>query len=197
MELENYESVFIENGYDDVDFLNGILDAEELKNIGISEKDVEVLMKEVANLPNKISEIQKHYPRTGRNNNNNINNNTNSNNNNNNEQDDDGTGEYDEKTKVEKDPCLVESWLDSIRLGIYKDTFKRHLYLDMERVKRIWEVELTAVLEISKSGHRRRILASVNSPQKGGAGSEPNIEEINADLSQLVSVLIFFVRIDV
>lgn len=55
----------------------------------------------------------------------------------------------------------VEDWLTSIGLACYVDTFRRHLYTDLERIARIWEVELTAVLEISKPGHRRRILSSV------------------------------------
>lgn len=55
----------------------------------------------------------------------------------------------------------VEDWLTSIGLACYADTFRRHLYTDLERIARIWEVELTAVLEIGKAGHRRRILSSV------------------------------------
>lgn len=31
----------------------------------------------------------------------------------------------------------------------------------MERISRIWEIELQAVLEINKMGHRKRILYSV------------------------------------
>lgn len=31
----------------------------------------------------------------------------------------------------------------------------------MERISRIWEIELQAVLEINKLGHRKRILYSV------------------------------------
>lgn len=31
----------------------------------------------------------------------------------------------------------------------------------MERISRIWEIELQAVLEINKIGHRKRILYSV------------------------------------
>lgn len=49
----------------------------------------------------------------------------------------------------------------------------------MERVLRIWEIELQAVLEINKLGHRKRILYSV-------AGQKnilpPGLEEIKADL---------------
>lgn len=39
----------------------------------------------------------------------------------------------------------------------------RHLYTDMERVQHVWEVELQAVLEIVKPGHRKRILHSLAS----------------------------------
>lgn len=35
------------------------------------------------------------------------------------------------------------------------------MYTDMERISRIWEIELQAVLEINKLGHRKRILYSV------------------------------------
>lgn len=191
-DMGDYEAIFLNNGYDDLDFLHGILDEEELKNIGIPESDIERLMREVEKLPNKISEIQKKYPRNdSRGGVNDDNNNA--------EDNDEGVhdgesdpskneedGEEDGNDAKEQTEFLVESWLESIHLGIYKDTFRRHLYTDLERVKRIWEVELTAVLEISRSGHRRRILASLNSSQKGGAGSEPNLEELNADLSQLV-----------
>lgn len=38
---------------------------------------------------------------------------------------------------------------------------RKHLYTDMERISRIWEIELQAVLEINKLGHRKRILYSV------------------------------------
>lgn len=33
----------------------------------------------------------------------------------------------------------------------------------MDRISRIWEIELQAVLEINKIGHRKRILYSVGS----------------------------------
>lgn len=40
-------------------------------------------------------------------------------------------------------------------------SLRKHLYTDMERISRIWEIELQAVLEIIKLGHRKRILYSV------------------------------------
>lgn len=56
----------------------------------------------------------------------------------------------------------IEDWLTSIGLACYINTFRKHLYTDLDRIARIWEIELTAVLEITKPGHRRRILASVD-----------------------------------
>lgn len=79
----------------------------------------------------------------------------------------------------------VENWLGRIHLNHYADTFNKHLYHDMERIKRIWDVELSAVLDIDKIGHRKRILASVSSGEHIISG--PKLEEINADLNQLVS----------
>lgn len=58
----------------------------------------------------------------------------------------------------------------------------RHLYTDMERISRVWEVELQAVLEIGKIGHRKRIMYSV----AGKLLSPPMLNEINdSDVSKL------------
>lgn len=90
---------------------------------------------------------------------------------------------------------LVKEWLDSINLGIYLETFRKNLYTEMDRIKRIWEVELTAVLEITKPGHRRRILASVNAGKSQNSLSTndlsitSNLDNLHADLDQLVSSL--------
>lgn len=84
----------------------------------------------------------------------------------------------------------IDEWLKGIHLENYRETFRKHLYTDMERVKRVWEVELAAVLEIQKPAHRRRILASVTGPSprsqaKNGGG--PNLADLNKDLNTLVS----------
>lgn len=79
----------------------------------------------------------------------------------------------------------VKTWLIRIQLEQYFETFDKHLYHDMERIKRIWDVELSAVLDIDKIGHRKRILASVSSGEHIISG--PKLEEINADLNLLVS----------
>lgn len=88
----------------------------------------------------------------------------------------------------------VLEWLKSINLEHYAETFKKHLYTDMDRVKRVWEVELAAVLEIQKPGHRKRILASVNGTNNripNFDGSGPNLEDINKDLNTLVRFLLY------
>ncbi|KAJ8968078.1 hypothetical protein NQ314_002478, partial [Rhamnusium bicolor] len=77
----------------------------------------------------------------------------------------------------------VKLWLKKISLDQYYETFAKHLYHDMERVKRIWDVELSAVLDIEKIGHRKRILASVSSGEHIVAG--PRLEEISADVNLL------------
>lgn len=78
----------------------------------------------------------------------------------------------------------VEQWLRRIHLDQYAETFAKHLYHDMDRIKRIWDVELSAVLEIEKVGHRKRILASVSSGEHIMPG--PKLEDINTDTNTLV-----------
>lgn len=101
----------------------------------------------------------------------------------------------------------MEEWLTSIGLACYIETFRKHLYTDLERIARIWEVELTAVLEITKPGHRRRILSSVdNSKSKmlQAVSVGDGLNDIGNDLKQqlvsgqkicrlkFLSVLFFF-----
>ncbi|XP_059061137.1 uncharacterized protein LOC131854026 [Achroia grisella] len=147
--LHDYEPLFLDSGYDDIDFINGILDENDLREMGIEENDRHKIVESSKQLPLKIAEISNNH------NNNNISKNQNE---------------------------SVEEWLRNINLEQYNDTFRKHLYVDMDRVKRIWEVELTAVLEIQKVGHRKRILASVSGEQNGPAN---NMEDINADLNTL------------
>lgn len=56
----------------------------------------------------------------------------------------------------------------------------------MEKVYRVWEIELQAVLEIHKIGHRKRILHSLI----GQRLEPPNIEEINAGSSNDISTTV-------
>lgn len=55
----------------------------------------------------------------------------------------------------------------------------------MEKIYRIWEIELQAVLDINKIGHRKRILHSL----VGQRLEPPNIDEINADINSEVSLI--------
>nr|XP_021185740.2 ankyrin repeat and sterile alpha motif domain-containing protein 1B isoform X2 [Helicoverpa armigera] len=152
MGLHDYETLFLESGYDDIDFVNGILDENDLREMGIEEHDRQKILESAKQLPLKITEISNNH------NNNNI-----------------------SKSQNES----VEEWLRNINLEQYSDTFRKHLYVDMDRVKRIWEVELTAVLEIQKAGHRKRILASVSGQHNGPAN---HMEDINADLNTLSNI---------
>ncbi|RZC35761.1 ankyrin repeat and sterile alpha motif domain-containing protein 1B, partial [Asbolus verrucosus] len=147
--MADYVGLFMSHGFDDVNFLNGVLEDNDLSEMGItSELERQIILDAVKQLPLKI-------------------NNQGFNNNNNNEQN------------------SVENWLNRIHLDQYRDTFNKHLYHDMERIKRIWDVELSAVLDIDKIGHRKRILASVSSGEHIISG--PKLEEINADLNLLKS----------
>ncbi|GAB6021253.1 hypothetical protein CHUAL_003868 [Chamberlinius hualienensis] len=87
---------------------------------------------------------------------------------------------YPNKSRI---PRSVEEWLRSIHLEIYVDTFLRHKFNDMERVMKMWEVELTTVLEITKPGHKKRILGSL-----GDRPVSPKLYDVNrlsSDLSNL------------
>lgn len=90
----------------------------------------------------------------------------------------------------EEDARQMEEWLTSIGLECYIDTFRKHLYTDLERIARIWEVELTAVLEITKPGHRRRILSSFDTSKSQllqAVSVGDGLNDIGNDLKQLVS----------
>ncbi|XP_076249080.1 ankyrin repeat and SAM domain-containing protein 1A isoform X2 [Calliopsis andreniformis] len=145
--LADYETLFINYGFDDLDFINGVLDESDLKDMGInSDQERAVIMDAVGLLTKRIDK------RSGSN------------------------------------SQSVEEWLKSIHLGNYAETFRKHLYTDMERVRCVWEVELAAVLEIQKPAHRKRILASVsgsNTRAQNRNCTGPNLEDLNKDLNTL------------
>lgn len=65
-------------------------------------------------------------------------------------------------SKEDDQKCLsIKSWLNSLNLAQYEDRFVENGFIDMEKVRKIWEVELNCVLDINKLGHRKRILASL------------------------------------
>ena len=56
----------------------------------------------------------------------------------------------------------VDEWLESLNLkDLYLETFEKNLFTSMERICKIWDDELTSILDIEKIGHRKRILLSV------------------------------------
>ncbi|CAH1958287.1 unnamed protein product [Acanthoscelides obtectus] len=143
--LGDYSGMFMNSGFDDINFLNGVLEENDLKEMGItSEVERQIILDTIKQLPCKLTHVLQ-----------NIHHNKN------------------------KDQNPVKLWLKKIGLEQYYETFKKHLYHDMERVKRIWDVELSAVLDIEKIGHRKRILASVSSGEQITTG--PKLEEINSD----------------
>ncbi|XP_064635654.1 ankyrin repeat and sterile alpha motif domain-containing protein 1B-like isoform X3 [Lineus longissimus] len=78
-------------------------------------------------------------------------------------------------------PESVEAWLKTLHLTSYLSTFIDHDFCSMEKVHKMWELELTTVLDITTLGHRKRILASL-----GNKGSEKNKETLESlDFSNL------------
>ncbi|XP_048512045.1 ankyrin repeat and sterile alpha motif domain-containing protein 1B-like isoform X2 [Athalia rosae] len=148
--LAEYESLFLNYGLDDLEFINGVLDESDLKEMGIASDQERTVIMDAGGLLAKRVEKR--------------------------------TGTLEQS---------VDEWLKSIHLECYAETFRKHLYTDMDRVRRVWEVELAAVLEIQKPAHRKRILTSVSSinprgpPQNGGG---PNLEDLNKDLNTLTNI---------
>ncbi|XP_076664106.1 ankyrin repeat and SAM domain-containing protein 1A isoform X2 [Andrena cerasifolii] len=145
--LADYETLFINYGFDDLDFINGVLDEADLKDIGINSDQERTVIMDAVGLLNK--RVDKRHSGVGQ---------------------------------------SVDEWLKSIHLENYTETFRKHLYTEMDRVRCVWEVELAAVLEIQKPAHRKRILASVSdsstrAPNRNCTG--PNLEDLNKDLNTL------------
>ncbi|XP_058789490.1 ankyrin repeat and SAM domain-containing protein 1A-like [Phymastichus coffea] len=151
LNLSDYESLFLNYGFDDLEFINGILEESDLKEMGItSEKERLVILDAVSLLNNRVEKRPANNPNQS-----------------------------------------VDDWLKLIHLDNYSELFRRHLYTDMDRVRRVWEVELAAVLEIQKPAHRKRILASVSggcSPRGASHvrnGNGPSFDDLNKDLNTL------------
>lgn len=65
-------------------------------------------------------------------------------------------------TKAEIKILTVPEWLSMLNLDQYRTNFERHGMTELRKVHNIWEVELETVLEIEKSGYRRRIMYSLS-----------------------------------
>ncbi|KAL7642126.1 UNVERIFIED_CONTAM: hypothetical protein RMT77_006686 [Armadillidium vulgare] len=144
--LAQYEATFLANGYDNVNFLNGLLDYAELDEMGVSDPSHrERLMRGVSSLPSLVQ-----HPHG-----------------------------------LEQSFDTLEDWLSSIHLQQYIKVFRNHGFGEMERVRKIWEVELSVVLEVTQAGHRKRMLASL-----GDRPIEPELpalapQELSLELSKL------------
>jgi hypothetical protein len=108
-------------------------------------------------------------------------------------------------------PETVDEWLHLLRLNHYGEQFHKNRYDDMERVARIWEVELTTVVEIRLVGHLRRMLVSLgggvslqqqqqqrpsklangaNVPHPVKINNPDDLTSMSSDLKLIVSVII-------
>lgn len=65
------------------------------------------------------------------------------------------------KKLSDKDNQSLFDWLSSLKLDQYAPVFMEKGFDDMNKVRNIWDVELTVVLQVNKLGHKRRILASI------------------------------------
>ncbi|EEC13847.1 ankyrin repeat containing protein, partial [Ixodes scapularis] len=83
------------------------------------------------------------------------------------------------------DPGL-DAWLDSIGLGCYAERFRENGFGSVDRCRLIWELELNTVLEISKLGHQKRILASLG---ERAPNRFADLDDLDLGLSKLVRSL--------
>eukprot|EP00794_Sanderia_malayensis_P018059 gene18059-19868_t len=63
-------------------------------------------------------------------------------------------------------PRSVKEWLTEINLADYETKFLINSYDSMDRVRAIWEFELTTVIGIHFSGHRKRMIHSLGHRQQ-------------------------------
>ncbi|VVC37716.1 Hypothetical protein CINCED_3A019322 [Cinara cedri] len=169
--FQDFVNAFVEFGYDNLNFINGVLVAADLKDMGIEkENDRSKILEAVVDLPCVVKHFwTKRYTKDIP------------------EAKSKSIADLD-KVDDEEDAKQMEEWLTSIDLACYIDTFRKHLYTDLERIARIWEVELTAVLEITKPGHRRRILSSVDNSKSQllqAVSVGDGLNDVGNDLKQL------------
>lgn len=92
--------------------------------------------------------------------------------------------------RARRDAATAESvpgWLRALRLEQYADVFSRSLYTEMARVRRVWEMELVTVLEVTRPGHLKRMLLSLQPPRTEAEESQTPGPDPGAEFSDLVS----------
>ncbi|XP_013778899.1 uncharacterized protein LOC106463417 isoform X2 [Limulus polyphemus] len=85
-------------------------------------------------------------------------------------------------------PESVNDWLKSLHLEEYQSTFQKNGFTEIDRVMKIWEVELNTVLQINKLGHQKRILASLGErkpEQYMGDLEDFDLSKLNLNISEL------------
>lgn len=73
----------------------------------------------------------------------------------------------------------VALWLNSLRLCQYESNFSAKGYDTMEKVRKIWDVELSSALEITKIGHKKRLLSSLGQPSNSNSDFGLNSLDFN------------------
>ena len=146
--LARHEARLLELGYDDLEFVRGLLDDADLAQAGVHEPEARAtLLAAAAQLPDGLSRARQ----------------------------------------LAAAADSVPAWLRALRLEQYGDVFSRSLYTDMQRVRKVWEMELVTVLEVTKPGHLKRMLCSLRPPTEEDAPAERQGADPGAELSDLVS----------
>jgi len=73
----------------------------------------------------------------------------------------------------------VKEWLSSLELSEYEDKFRENGFTNLDKVRKIWEVELYVVLDIAKVGHRKRILANLG--ERTSLMSDLGLDDLDFD----------------
>ncbi|XP_043246752.1 ankyrin repeat and SAM domain-containing protein 1A-like isoform X1 [Amphibalanus amphitrite] len=148
--LARYELRLLELGYDDLEFVRGVLDESDLLQAGVDEPEARAtLLSAAVQLPDGISRARQ----------------------------------------LAAAADSVPGWLRALRLEQYSDVFSRSLYTDMQRVRKVWEMELVTVLEVTKPGHLKRMLLSLRPTEEKEAPTERQGADPGAELSDLDSKL--------
>ncbi|XP_074660814.1 uncharacterized protein LOC141913248 isoform X2 [Tubulanus polymorphus] len=140
MKLEQYENLFIANGFDNMDFMApNVLEEADILEMGIYNETHRGQILGAVKLMSPVPSIGM-------------------------------SGKNEEDSE---DEIAVDDWLKSLSLSEYIDTFHKHDFTTMNKVRKLWELELTTVLDITRLGHRKRILASL-----GGHLADESLEEL-------------------
>lgn len=84
----------------------------------------------------------------------------------------------------------VGEWLKSLDLSSYAEAFAANGYVDMERVRRLGQLQLIDLLDMQKLGHRKRVIASLD--QRNCAHKDFDLIDVDLNnIDFLVSFIVF------